>query len=175
MKSLKIVIFTFLFIGVFFTFLETIAAPMPPMPECMIRAEVVETDVMYSNQTGWSGFTTEEVVVEETPGWTVIQILQTEGEPVVDYEFASEDYCTEQYYTGREITLKVKEDYKKGTVIEGVLSTGGDEFGVWYDLKDTTVISTPEIEDSKEMSIFIYIAITLIVIALLYFIYKNKK
>lgn len=175
MKNLKIVLPTFIFIVVFFTFLETIAAPMPPMPECMIIAEVVETDVMYSNQTGWSGFTTEEVVVEETPGWTAIQILQTEEEPVVDSEFVSENYCTEQYYTGREITLKVEEDYKKGTVIEGVLSTGGDEFGIWYDLKDTTVISTTEVEDSKDIDAFIYTATALVVIVALYFIYKSKK
>ncbi len=142
MKKLKIVPFIFLFVGAGFVSAETVGAPMPPQPECRVTAEVVETDVTHSP---WSDFAKEEgVATEETPGWTVIEILQTEEDPVVSSDFTSEDYCIEQYYEGREIILKIDEDYAEGAVIQGSLSVGGDEFGVWYNLREVTVISIPE-------------------------------
>ena len=93
----------------------------------------------------------EQGIAKSTPGWTIIRILETDEEPVVDSSFANENYCTEQYVKGEEITLNTEEEYSEGAIISGIISVSGDERGTWYSFESIEKISNNDaFEDSTE-------------------------
>ncbi len=164
----------------------TFASPMPPMPECKIKAEVIENNIDYNPYTQLAK---EQGIAKSTPGWTIIRILETDEEPVVDSSFANENYCTEQYVKGEEITLHIEEEYSEGAIISGVISMSGDEWGTWHSFESIEKISKNDVfEDSTEdvinddkqqdsnafylMAIFAGVTIVLIILGL--FLLRRK-
>lgn len=163
----------------------TFASPMPPMPECKIKAEVIENNTDYNP---YNQLAKEQGIAKSTPGWTIIRILETDEEPVVDSSFANENYCTEQYVKGEEITLHTEEEYSKGAIISGIISVLGDEWITWYSFESTENISNNDIFDDstediinddkqQDSNIFYIIAplVAIIVLLAIFWFFSLKK
>ena len=138
----KVVIIGLIGLILYFGGRPVIGAPMVPLPECSVRAEIVAQGVEYNPYTDWAP--EQGIGKGKTGDWTVIEILKAEEEPVVATEFAPEDYCPDFYQQGKKITLRLEEDYGEGSVIEGGIKMSGDEFAVGYRMSDVKVVEVKQ-------------------------------
>lgn len=173
-------------------------APLPTQPVCEITAKVMDTDIEYSTaDTDWA----REVGYErELSGGSLIEILSVQGEPVEEGYMSKETYCENQYPVGRQImviseetsqTGSFDETFQPGAIIKGNIQLFGDEFGGWYKMGQTQMLSaehvvgedsvfieghSDEAEETKNIGVF-YATVSVIVvflIGLLYFI-KTRR
>jgi len=139
-------------------------APMAPMPECMVFAEVIHTDVEYSPHTDRAR--EKGIGGGKSGSWTVIKILEARKEPVVGTDFAADDYCTDFYHPDKEITLRLEEDYGEGSIIKGAIKVSGDEFAVGYNMDKIETIK-PVGPSTEGHYSYRYVAIFVVAFALL--------
>jgi hypothetical protein len=121
---ISVILFFSLF-GLVFT------SPLPPMPECNITAEVL-------------GLSDDSR--------TIIQLVYVEKEAIIDLDWEEDNFCQNEYFLGREMVLELREDYKKGAVIQGTISLHGDESGSWYFLEGVREVNnsgTSGLEEGK--------------------------
>lgn len=142
-----------IFVVIFITLMSSsvFAAPMPPMPECKIKAEVIDVNVKHSpsHESAKDMLTYQR----QTSGWTVIKILEVDEKPVVNSPYVDSDEYCKRYTKGTEITLNLAEDYKKGTIFEGELAVRGDEANIWYSLSNIKNIQNHNIIDDNQEEI----------------------
>ncbi len=140
---LTLIAFSFFFYG------DVAAAPIPPMPECFVRAKVVENNVEYHLSSEWGQ--SLEARGSKNFGGTTIEIIEVNKDPVVDSKDAPSDHCEKNYPVGEQITLNFNEDYYgEDTVLEGVITYKGDEWGTWYSFDDIRVVSRKFKENLSE-------------------------
>lgn len=181
-KNLLSIIFTISFAVLMSS--SVFASPMPPMPECKIKAEVIENNIIHNP---YSPLAKKQGIAKSTPEWTIIKIMETDERPVVDSPYSNENYCKEQYVKGEEITLRLEEKYKKGTIIKGIISVHGDEWSVGHSLENIEkILNNDTIDDNQkniinndDSSIF-YIfefsaTIVILLIILWFFLIKRRQ
>lgn len=155
---------------------STYASPPPSQPECRITAKIIDNDAVHDPYTKLAK---KQGVGEQSSGYTTIEIMEVEKEPMANSSYSGENYCIEQYEKGMEITLILDERYTEQTIIQGAITTRADEWMNWYLIDEIKILEGDVVDDESKQKPISFpvtaIFVTVILLSIILVLYLTKR